>query len=119
MYKVKTTFKISRDVNGNKTVLVKVEDHRAFSIQTNGNLPETHRLGLGADIEKEVISYVSKFGTDHQKKLFDIQVFEYPLFWKGEEIDAGVSRKDARYLLKEYNMAYAGGVSLGRARRVS
>lgn len=43
--------KIKVDTNGNKCLFVKHEDYRGFSIQTNGNLPYTHRNGV-ADYSK-------------------------------------------------------------------
>jgi hypothetical protein len=58
---------ISNDTNGNKTVKVKVEGHRAFSIQTLGNLPITHREGLNSYTKGEVVQYINKFGTEKQK----------------------------------------------------
>jgi len=107
-----------RDTNGNKTVKVKCGSSNAFSIQTNHNCPETHSNGITEATAKEVYSYVEKCGTDRQKNLLDIQIFEYPLFWKDEEIDTGNDRQDAVYLRNEYNIAYNGGVSIGTRRRV-
>jgi hypothetical protein len=49
--------KIYIDSNGNKTL--KINGKR---IQTNGNLPETHRLGIGAWTEKEVAKYLTQIG---------------------------------------------------------
>ena len=114
----KITFSISKDVNGNKTVKIKAEPHKAFSIQTNGNLPETHHNGVCEATYKEVYSYISKYGTDNQKHIFSIQTHEYPLIWNEEEIDTGTSPQDARYLLKEYNLAFGGGVRIGRKRKI-
>ena len=50
--------KIRKDRNGNKIVYVKTLENRAFSIQTNGNLPGTHRNGISEQSEKEVIQYL-------------------------------------------------------------
>ena len=69
-----------RDVNGNKIVKLKLPIGSAFSIQTNGNLPKTHRL-LGEvekinqltkdqllSMETEVSDYLQEFGSPSQKK---------------------------------------------------
>ncbi len=64
---MKTTFTISRDRNGNKTVKIKAGSTRAFSIQTLGNLPETHRRGVCNETQGEVSAWVRKFGTASQK----------------------------------------------------
>ncbi len=61
---------ISRDTNGNRTMLVKVKGQRGFTIQTLGNLPNTHRNGSDVDHElskAEVIAFVSTYGTNNQK----------------------------------------------------
>ena len=41
---------------------------------------------------------------------------EWPLRWKGEEIDTASSIKEARFLQAEYEMAYGGLVSIGTVR---
>jgi hypothetical protein len=68
------------DSNGNKVVKLKYPNSRAFSIQTNGNLPITHKALSGAksyamikkvanmdDIENEIIGYIKSHGTKAQK----------------------------------------------------
>ena len=65
------------DTNGNWTVKVGFPNDRAFSIQTNGVLRETNRLTHNKlseitpeqleVIEKEVVGYVSEFGSKKQK----------------------------------------------------
>jgi len=62
-----TQYKMSRDYNGNKTVQVKVPGERAFSIQTNGNLPKTHRTNVSD--EQEILDYVKTYGSLRQKRL--------------------------------------------------
>ena len=57
-----------RDVNGNKVVRVSFPNSRAFSIQTNGNLPKTHSMSKGGYDEKEINQYVKEYGSDAQKK---------------------------------------------------
>jgi hypothetical protein len=68
--------KLSRDKNGNKTVVVESVDFefnesRGFSIQTNGNLPRTHKMDQHSFDQSvamsEVRSYVAKYGTQSQK----------------------------------------------------
>ena len=65
-----TTYKIGRDVNGNKVVRVSIPGERGFSIQTNGNLPRTERDGADNHwTPGEVAGYVKEYGTPHQKEL--------------------------------------------------
>lgn len=77
------------DTNGNSVVKVGFPNDRAFSIQTNGNLPETHNIGRGIDkldelrsgdlkiIAHEVYDYVSEYGSTKQKsKLKKYSSFE-------------------------------------------
>lgn len=71
------------DVNGNKVVKITFPNQRAFSIQTNGNLPRTGTILRGlktptdmlkvsksdlAVIEKECVAYIKAYGTPLQKK---------------------------------------------------
>ena len=39
----------------------------------------------------------------------------YKLYWNNELIDEADTKKEALYLLLEYNMAYGGGVTLVNA----
>lgn len=69
-----------RDVNGNRVVKIKYPNSRVFSIQSLGNLPNTHRILSGVDkasevtdkelalIEKEVSGYIKEFGSKKQKE---------------------------------------------------
>ena len=68
----------SLDVNGNSVVKVHTPNRRAFSIQTNGVLPETQRLldrfkpaqlteAHLESIEKEIVNYIENFGSETQK----------------------------------------------------
>lgn len=67
---------IDTDRNGNKIVRVRFANGvRGFSIQTNGNLPETHRLEMGRvksieniNIVSEIMLYVKDHGTESQRK---------------------------------------------------
>ena len=36
---------------------------------------------------------------------------KYYLIWNGEIIESDLDKKEALYLLKEYNLAYGGGVT--------
>ena len=57
------------DKNGNAVVRIdSTRPGRSFSIQTNGNLPETHRLGVGSWTVEEVAGYVEKYGTERQRE---------------------------------------------------
>jgi len=60
--------KLSRDKNGNKIVVVKVDGHRAFSIQTNGNLSTTHVHGITENTLTHIKQYVDAYGTPAQKR---------------------------------------------------
>lgn len=60
------------DINGNK--IVKLVFHhndgkssKGFSIQTNGNLPITHRTNVPN--KAEILAYVRKYGTHRQKAI--------------------------------------------------
>ncbi len=62
-----------RDTNGNSVVKLKNSKGKGFSIQTNGNLPNVHRMksGKAKDLDskelealaKEVKKYIDEFGT--------------------------------------------------------
>lgn len=60
------------DANGNKVIRVSFPNSRAFSIQTNGNLPKTHAMSKGGYDEKEINQYVKEYGSDAQKKKLKI-----------------------------------------------
>lgn len=75
MKKIKS-IKFNRDSNGNKTLSIKFEGRRAFSVQTFRNLPIAHASTFGdvdskvfAKIESEVEAYLSQFGTRNQKQI--------------------------------------------------
>jgi hypothetical protein len=54
---MKTQYKKRIDTNGNSCLLIKTGTARATSIQTNGNLPKTHRDGIGEWTPGEVETY--------------------------------------------------------------
>lgn len=67
--------KIAWDSNGNRVLKVESSDlagARGFSVQTLGNLPATHRDGIGPHTNKELRAYLSQFGSPRQKELFGI-----------------------------------------------
>ena len=66
------TFKLGRDINGNSLVRISAAGIRGFSIQTNGNLPQTHRNGVGDYTHAEVVGYVSTCGTPRQKSIMGL-----------------------------------------------
>ena len=74
MKKIKS-IKFNRDSNGNKTLSIKFEGRRAFSVQTFRNLPIAHSSTGDVDskvfakIESEVEAYLSQFGTRNQKQI--------------------------------------------------
>ena len=66
-------YKIGRDRNGNKTVRVSpVNGTRGFSIQTQGNLYQTNRDGVGEWTPSEVAGYVRAVGTPRQRAIMGI-----------------------------------------------
>lgn len=58
---------MGRDRNGNK--ILRVFGAPGFSIQTNGNLPDTDRNGITQRTTAEVLEYVRKYGTKRQKQI--------------------------------------------------
>ena len=65
---------IGRDTNGNKILKVTFRDKtRGFSVQTNGTLPETHRMTQDTFNDHiangELNAYIKKYGTERQKDL--------------------------------------------------
>ena len=64
-----TTYTIDRDRNGNRIVRVTVPGARPFTIQTNGNLPQTHRHGICPATAVEVAQWVKDYGTARQQRL--------------------------------------------------
>jgi len=76
----KVIVKIKMDVNGNKVAQVKAAGFRAFSIQTNGNLPELHKLPPGSVlfcddgywVLQQITDYVRQHGAAKQKQALNI-----------------------------------------------
>jgi hypothetical protein len=68
---LKFTFKM--DSNGNKVVKVSCKGERGFSVQTNGNLPQTHYMrkdNLNSHIvHDELRAFCGIYGTPHQRKI--------------------------------------------------
>ncbi len=68
--------KIAHDTNGNRILKIEGSDlgtKRGFSIQTLGNLPETHRDRITSATDAEVRAYLEKHGTARQKELYGIR----------------------------------------------
>lgn len=65
-------FVSGRDRNGNKIVRVFAPGERGFGIQTNGNLPNTHRDGITAATADEVRAYVRRHGTRRQRAVVGV-----------------------------------------------
>tara|TARA_R110000772_G_C13086229_1_gene418038 strand:- start:45 stop:266 length:222 start_codon:yes stop_codon:yes gene_type:complete len=67
--------KLSRDINGNKTLVFSPgKGQRGFSVQTNGNLKETHRLAINGRFcdyiaADELNAFIKEYGTTRQKEL--------------------------------------------------
>lgn len=68
------------DKNGNNALKIKPSWFgRAFSIQTNQNLPETHRQILAKNLSlqtahRELDGHLAKVGTKFQKRIFERSV---------------------------------------------
>lgn len=69
--------KLSHDTNGNKICsLIGDQDRRGFSVQTLGNMPETHRMTY-LDFNKtialnELNAYIKEYGTDREKDILGV-----------------------------------------------
>lgn len=59
------------DKNGNKILRCSSVKGR-FSIQTNGNLPQTHCCGVTVDTDAEVCTYVHRHGSERQRRILGI-----------------------------------------------
>jgi hypothetical protein len=65
---MKTQYKKGIDANGNSRLIVKTGAARATSIQTNGNLPRTHRDGIGEWTPGEVADFKAAINGTGGKK---------------------------------------------------
>lgn len=63
------SLRIGRTRDGNRVLRVGVEGGRGFSVQTLGNLPRTHRDGVGPWTFPEVRAWVSEYGTPRQREV--------------------------------------------------
>lgn len=66
--------KIATDRCGNRIVKVSFPGHRQFSIQTNGNLPRTHRESYPD--RHEIIDYILHYGTARQQAIVNQAIEE-------------------------------------------
>ena len=64
-------YKTGRDRNGNKIVHCSSREG-GFTIQTNGNLPATHRDGVTTGTDAEVCEYVAKHGNARRRRILGI-----------------------------------------------
>lgn len=66
--------RIDYDINGNKVAkFIPGKGVRGFSVQTNGNMPNTHRNYskgdiAGQDAKNELHAYIKQHGTKAQKE---------------------------------------------------
>ena len=59
--------------NGNKTLKVwSMYGGKGFTIQTCGNLPDTHKNGITARTDLELCAYVGRYGTSRQKHILGL-----------------------------------------------
>ena len=65
------SYKTGRDKNGNK-ILRCSSVEGGFTIQTNGNLPATHRDGVTTGTDAEVCEYVARHGNARRKRILGI-----------------------------------------------
>ena len=64
-------YKTGRDRNGNKTLRCSSVEG-GFTIQTNGNLPRTHRDGVTVETDAEVCAYVRGLGNERRRRILGI-----------------------------------------------
>lgn len=66
-------FKFGMDSNGNKVVKVSGKGIRGFSVQTNGNLPQTHAMhkdNMNTHVvHDELRAFCSIYGTSRQREI--------------------------------------------------
>ena len=67
----RVNYKTGRDKNGNKILRCSSREG-GFTIQTNGNLPRTHRCGVTVETDPEVCAYVLRHGTDRRRRILGI-----------------------------------------------
>ena len=65
------SYTIGRDRNGNKTLRCSSIEG-AFTLQTNGNLPGTHRDGVTSATDAEVCAYVRGLGNERRRRILGI-----------------------------------------------
>jgi len=109
---MKSKITIGRDKNGNRIARIKNATGRAFAIQTNGNLPTTHRDGITDATGAEVAAHIIQYGTAKQRAaigLRPLSASRYYIQRKGggylETVDEFESGQDARAMLAEYIMS--------------
>ena len=73
--------KLDRDTNGNKTIRVRFHSSgHGFTVQTNGNLPETHRMtpdSFNYNVAAaELKEHISRYGTLRQRDITGWTLFK-------------------------------------------
>jgi len=103
-----------KDSNGNSIIKISFPNSRAFSIQTNGNLPKTHKIKMQYSkiedvpsgelkvIENEVLEYIKEYGNNSQIKKLKVSKYE----------DGGLMEDNTpviRYYFEDEEYEYAKG----------
>jgi hypothetical protein len=104
-----------KDSNGNSVIKVSFPNSRAFSIQTNGDLPKTHSLKQEFSkidnlsekdlkiVEKEVNDYVKEFGSDSQIKKLNTYAKGGKTQGYNDKLDESLGNTKGKRSTKEQN----------------
>ena len=63
-----TSIKLRPNVHGSKILIIKIGKH-VVAIQTNQNLPDTHRNGIHEGTINEAIQHINTYGTAYEKQV--------------------------------------------------
>jgi hypothetical protein len=109
---LKAEHTLGRDTNGNRTLRISPLHGRGFSIQTLGNLPETHRDGITDRTGAEVLAHVTEHGTERERAALGLPPRYVPRHYiqrrdgrNLETVDEFATWKEARAMLTEYRMS--------------
>ena len=109
---LKAEHTLGRDTNGNRTLRISPLHGRGFSIQTLGNLPETHRDGITDRTGAEVLAHVTEHGTERERAALGLPPRYVPRHYiqrrdgrNLETVDEFDTWKEARAMLTEYRMS--------------
>jgi hypothetical protein len=111
--KLKAALAMGRDTNGNRTLRISPPHGCGFTIQTLGNLPETHRDGITDRTGAEVLAHVTAHGTVRQRATLGLAPLEAPARHyiqrkdgrNLETVDEFTTYAEARAMLAEYRMS--------------